>query len=81
MLGTLAIVAVVLFVINTTMGLAGWLGTAFSPTKAGVPIIVMAVTVAYTVHIVAMALLRLSQGLDRKAPLRNPFATISTRSF
>ena len=68
-LGTLAIVAVVLFVINTTMGLAGWLGTAFSPTKAGVPIIVMAVTVAYTVHIVAMALLRLSQGLDRKAAI------------
>ncbi len=68
-LGTLAIVAVVLFVINTTMGLAGWLGTAFSPTNAGVPIIVMAVTVAYTVHIVAMALLRLSQGLDRKAAI------------
>ena len=69
LLGTLAIVAVVLFVINTTMGLAGWLGTAFSPTNAGVPIIVMAVTVAYTVHIVAMALLRLSQGLDRKAAI------------
>ena len=68
-LGTLSIVAVVLFVINTTMGLAGWLGTAFSPTNAGVPIIVMAVTVAYTVHIVAMALLRLSQGLDRKAAI------------
>ena len=69
LLGTLAIVAVVLFVINTTMGLAGWLGTAFSPTNAGVPIIVMAVTVAYTVHIVAMALRRLSQGLDRKAAI------------
>ena len=49
--------------------MAGWLGTAFSPTNAGVPIIVMAVTVAYTVHIVAMALLRLSQGLDRKAAI------------
>ena len=68
-LGTLAIVAVVLFVINTTMGLAGWLGTAFSPTNAGVPIIVMAVTVAYSVHIVAMALRRLSQGLDRQAAI------------
>ena len=69
LLGTLAIVAVVLFVINTTMGLAGWLGTAFSPTNAGVPIIVMAVTVAYSVHIVAMALRRLSQGLDRQAAI------------
>ena len=68
-LGTLAIVIVLVFVINTTMGLAGWFGAAFSPTNAGVPIIVMAVTVAYSVHIVAMALLRMSHGLDRNAAI------------
>ena len=34
---TLAIVAMLVFVINTTMGFAGWNGVVFSPTNAGVP--------------------------------------------
>ena len=64
--GTLAIVIVLMFVVNTTLGLAGWLRTEFSPTNAGVPIIVMAVTVAYAVHIVSITLLRMSQGLNKR---------------
>ena len=63
--GTLAIVIVLMFVVNTTLGLAGWLRTEFSPTNAGVPIIVMAITVAYAVHIVSITLLRMSQGLNK----------------
>ena len=66
LLGTLAIVIVLMFVVNTTLGLAGWLGTEFSPTNAGVPIIVMAVTVAYAVHIVSIALMHMSHGLDKR---------------
>ena len=66
LLGTLAIVIVLMFVVNTTLGLAGWLGTEFSPTNAGVPIIVMAVTVAYAVHIVSVALMHMSHGLDKR---------------
>ena len=66
-LGTLAIVVVLVFVVNTTMGLAGWLGTAFSPANAGVPIIVMAVTVAYAVHIVSITLQGMHRGLQRRA--------------
>ena len=68
-LGTVAIVAVILFVVATTMGFAGWLRTAFSPTNAGVPIIVMAVTVAYAVHIVSIARLRMGEGLDRRTAI------------
>ncbi len=67
--GTLSIVVVLVFVINTTMGFAGWIGTAFSPTNAGVPLIVMAVAVAHSVHVVAAALLGMRNGLDRNAAI------------
>ena len=63
--GTVAIVLVLMFVVNTTMGLAGWLRTSISPTNAGIPIIVMAITVAYAVHIVSITLLRMGDGLDK----------------
>ena len=72
--GTLAIVIVLMFVVNTTLGLAGWLRTEFSPTNAGVPIIVMAMTVAYAVHIVSITLLRMSQGLNKMEAIRESFA-------
>ncbi len=67
--GTLSIVVVLVFVINTTMGFAGWIGTAFSPTNAGVPLIVMAIAVAHSVHIVAATLLGMRNGLDRNAAI------------
>ena len=67
--GTLAIVGMLVFVVNTTMGFAGWIGTVFSPTNAGVPLIVMAVTVAHSVHIVSAALLGISRGLDKNAAI------------
>ena len=34
--GTIAIVVVIMFAVNTTVGLAGWLSVVFSPTSAGV---------------------------------------------
>ena len=64
-LGTLALVVVLVFVINTTMGFAGWIGTVFNPANSGVPIIVMTVAVAHSVHIVSAALTGVSRGLDR----------------
>ena len=68
-LGAVAIVAVILFAINTTMGFAGWLNTVFSPTNAGVPIIVMTITVAHSIHIVTSVLLGMKRGLDRNAAI------------
>ena len=63
--GTVAIVLVLGFAVNTTMGFAGWMGAVFSPANAGVPIIVMAISVANSVHVVATALLAMSRGADR----------------
>ena len=68
-LSTLAIVAVLAFVINTTMGLAGWNGVVFSPTNAGVPIIVMVIAIADSIHIVTSVLLGMRRGLDRTAAI------------
>ena len=68
-LSTLAIVAVIVFVINTTMGFAGWNGVVFSPTNAGVPIIVMVIAIADSIHIVTSVLLGMRRGLDRNAAI------------
>ena len=64
-LGTLALVVTVVFVINTTLGFAGWIGTVFNPANSGVPIIVMTVVVAHSVHIVTATLAGMSRGLGR----------------
>ena len=63
--GTLAIVVVLVFAINTTMGFAGWTGTVFNPANSGVPIIVMTVAVAHSVHIITATLSGMRQGLER----------------
>ena len=64
-LGTLALVVVLVFVINTTIGFAGWVGTVFNPANSGVPIIVMTVALAHSVHIVTATLAGMRRGLGR----------------
>ena len=64
-IGTVAIVVFLGFVVNTTLGLAGWLGTVFNPASSGVPIIVMTVAVAHAVHIVDSLLSGLGEVKDR----------------
>ena len=66
---TLAIVFMLVFVINTTMGFAGWNGVVFSPTNAGVPIIVMVIAIADSIHVVTSVLLGMRRGLDRHAAI------------
>ena len=68
-LSTLAVVAVLVFVVNTTLGFAGWNGVVFSPTNAGVPIIVMVIAIADSIHIVTSVLLGMRRGLDRNAAI------------
>ena len=65
-LGTLALVVTVVFVINTTLGFAGWIGTVFNPANSGVPIIVMTVVIAHSVHVVTATLAGMSRGLGRR---------------
>ena len=68
-LGTVAIVAILLFVVNSTMGSAGWSGMLLSPTNSGVPIIVMVIAIADSIHIVTSVLLGMRRGLDRNAAI------------
>ena len=81
LLGTLAIVIVLMFVVNTTMGLAGWLRTEFSPTNAGVPIIVMAMTVAYAIHIVSITLLGMRGGMEKREAIADSLRHNTTPVF
>jgi len=74
-LGTLALVLTLGFVINTTMGFAGWIGTVFNPANSGVPIIVMTVAVAHSVHIVAAVLAGMRQGIDRNEAVAESLRT------
>ena len=68
-LGTAAIVAVLMFAVSTTMGFAGWMGVVFSPTSSGVPIIVTVIAVADSIHVVTTVLLGMRRGLDRNAAI------------
>lgn len=65
LLGTGVIVVMIAFVIATTMGFAGWFRTVFSPVNSGVPIIVMAISVAQAVHIISHALSGIRRGATR----------------
>ncbi len=72
-LGTLSIIIALVFIVMNTMGVAGWLGTVFSPANSGVPIIIMAVSVAHSVHIVTATLMGMGRGLDRNAAIAESF--------
>ncbi|MCY4559430.1 MAG: MMPL family transporter [Chloroflexi bacterium] len=63
--GTLALVIALIFTVNTAMGFAGWIGTVLNPANSGIPIIVMTVAVAHTIHIVASVLEGMGRGLGR----------------
>ncbi len=71
--GTVAVAVVLMFIVNTTMGFAGWMGTVFSPANAGVPIIVMTVAIAHSVHIVTATLYRMSHGMEKNAAITEAF--------
>ena len=68
-LGTLAIVFVIMFALNTALGFAGWLGLVLSPTTTVMPVVVMVIAVAASVHIITVALSNLRRGLDRNAAI------------
>ncbi len=65
----LAVVAAVLYSIVTTLGIAGWFGAILNPTTSGLPVIVMVITVAHSVHIILTALANISRGMDKRTAL------------
>ncbi len=66
-LGTLSLVAVLVFVIASTMGVLGWTGTVLNSANSSVPIIVMTLAIAHSIHIVDTVMSGLGRGLDRDA--------------
>ena len=66
---TVAIAVLLVFIISTTIGFAGWLGTVLTPVSASMPIIVMTFAVAYSIHIITATLAGMSRGLDRNAAI------------
>ena len=67
--GVVVIVVMMTFGIFTTIGLAGWAGMVFSPLTAGVPVVVMVLAVAHSIHIVSAVLLNMGRGTDRQAAI------------
>ena len=68
-LGTMAIFITVTFVIAAGMGFAGWIGTVLNPSNIVVPIIVMTVAIAHTIHVVSSSFLGMKRGLDNRAAI------------
>ncbi len=64
---TVATIAVVMFAIITTMGLSGWFRTVLDPTTSGLPIIIMAIAIAHSVHLASATLANIASGKSRKA--------------
>ena len=69
LLGMLSLVIVLIFVIGSTMGVIGWTGLVLNAANSGVPIIIMTVAIAHSVHVVGTVLSGISRGLDRNAAI------------
>ena len=66
---TLAIAVFLLFIVLSTLGVAGWSGVLLTPISAGVPVIIVTVGVAHAIHIVITALAAMRRGRERNAAL------------
>ena len=64
--GTVAIILMIIAVIVTAMGFAGWSGMTFFGESAAAIFVLMAIAVAHSVHVIEAMLAGLRQGMDRK---------------
>ncbi len=62
---SLSIVVMIVFTVGSTLGVAGWTSAVFTPISAYVPIIVMAITIAYSVHFTVGTLSAMHRGMDK----------------
>ncbi|MXZ82077.1 MAG: MMPL family transporter [Gammaproteobacteria bacterium] len=63
---TVAVVITLMYIVNTAMGFAGWIGTVFTPASSGTPVIITTVAVAHVIHVASKTLLGMGRGLDRQ---------------
>ena len=69
LLGTLSLVVVLIFVIGSTMGVIGWAGLVLNAANSGVPIIIMTMAIADSVHVIETVMSGMRQGLDRNTAI------------
>ncbi len=69
LLATLSLVVMLIFVIGSTMGIIGWAGLVLNAANSGVPIIIMTMAVADSVHIIETMMAEMRRGLDRNAAI------------
>lgn len=67
---TLAVTLLVVCTINVTMGLAGWLSTILNPVTAGIPVIVMTLAIADSIHIVTSTLANMRDGKEKRSAIK-----------
>lgn len=62
---TLATSGLMIFTVTTAMGIAGWFSVVMTPISAYIPIVLMAFSVAYSIHIIMGVLAGLGRGLEK----------------
>lgn len=67
---TLAVTCLVVGTINTTMGLIGWMSVVLNPVTAGIPVIVMTLAIADSVHVVTSTLARMGNGMEKRTAIK-----------
>ena len=63
--GVLVIVMMMFFGVLITIGFAGWTGLVLSPLTSAVPVVVMVLAVAHSVHFITGVLLAMGRGMSR----------------
>ena len=69
-LGMLAAVTMMTLSVVSAIGLAGWLGIAFSPSSIPAPTILLTLAVADSVHILTAYYVGVHRGLDKRAAMQ-----------
>ncbi len=67
LLGTVSIVLVFMSAIIATVGIAGWLGTVFTPMMSAMPVTIIVLAVAHSIHILSPITSGLRTNNDRNA--------------
>lgn len=71
---TVATLIIVTISISATMGIGGWLGMFINIATVNVPVIVMTLAIADSVHLVAGMRVEMQQGSDKKTAILNALA-------
>ena len=67
--GTLSLIAVVIFTVISAMGVIGWIGLVLNAANSSVPLIIMTLAIAHSVHVVDSIVSGMRGGLDRDAAI------------